>query len=248
MYALTGTNHAQLARSLPATTSEPCLENLFCGQASETFAPGQAVFWQGDPAKDVFEIREGVVRLYRILPDGRRAIVGFIFPGDILGVAYRDQYLFTAEVITQLRLRRLPRSRFDSLVNESVHLRPILLARLCDEMCAAQDQMLALLHHSSEARVAQFLLTVARKMNGGEADKGAEIQVVMSRSDIADYLGVTIETICRCISKLKSEGLITLHGPYRIVIAAPRALAELAGEEIPSTGPKVCTTAAAWPC
>ncbi|HEY7382483.1 MAG TPA: helix-turn-helix domain-containing protein [Beijerinckiaceae bacterium] len=244
MYALNSNNCAHLAR--PFTTTSESLESLFCTQPSETFAPGQAIFWQADPAQDVFEIRKGVMRLYRILPDGKRAIVGFIFPGDILGVAYRDQYLFTAEAITEVAVRRLSRSRFDSRVNESADLRPLLLTRLCDEMCAAQDQMLALLHHSADARVAHFLLTVARKTTG-DARKGSEIQMAMSRSDIADYLGLTIETICRCVSKLKTEGLITLHGPYRIVIEEPRALRELAGEDYQDDALRMRATAAAWP-
>src|SRR5690242_1261136 len=106
MYALNSNNCARLARPFE-TTSEPSLESLFYSQPAETFAPGQAVFWQADPARDVFEIRKGVMRLYRILPDGKRAIVGFIFAGDILGVAYRDQYLFTAEAITEVTVRRL---------------------------------------------------------------------------------------------------------------------------------------------
>jgi CRP/FNR family transcriptional regulator, anaerobic regulatory protein len=246
MYALNNSSRAHRARVLPEAPPASSLESLFCGQLSETFAPEQGIFWQGDPAKHLFEIRTGVIRLYRILPDGKRAIVGFIFAGDILGVAYRDEYLFTAEAITEVTLRRLPRSRFDSLVNESPDLRPTLLTRLCDEMCAAQDQMLVLLHHSAEARVAHFLLTVARKMTG-RAARGTEIHVAMSRSDIADYLGLTIETICRCVTKLKGDGLITLHGPYRIVLNEPGPLKELAGEEYPS-GPKTRATPAVWPC
>ena len=246
MYAIISNNCRQVPRHVIGTPPEPSLEGLFCSQPSETFAPGHAVFWQADPARDVFEVRKGVIRLYRILPDGKRAIVGFIFAGDILGVAYRDQYLFTAEAITEVIVRRLSRSRFESLVNESADLRPILLTRLCDEMCAAQDQMLALLHHSAEARVAHFLLTVARKMNG-DARKGTEIQVAMSRSDIADYLGLTIETICRCVSKLKTDRLITLHGPYRIILEEPGMLEELAGEDNQGDGLRTRATPAAWP-
>ena len=166
MYALNAAARAHFARRRPEPPAEPSLESLFHGQQTETFSAGQAVFWQGDPALDVCEIRHGILRLYRILPDGRRAIAGFIFGGDILGVAYRDQYLFPAEAVTDVSLRRLPRGRFHALVAESPELRPTLLTRLCDEMCAAQDQMLLLLHHSAEARVANFLLTVARKTNG----------------------------------------------------------------------------------
>jgi CRP/FNR family transcriptional regulator, anaerobic regulatory protein len=239
MYVLNAAATGHQPRFRPEIAPEPSLENIFFGQPAETFAPGQAVFWHADPAKDVFEIRKGVIRLYRILQDGKRVIAGFIFPGDMLGVDYRGRYVFTAEAVTEVILRRLPRSRFDSVVSESPELRSAVLTKLSDDMCAAQDQMLLLLHHSAEARVANFLLTLARKMNG-RADKGAEVEVTMSRSDIADYLGLTVETTCRCMSKLKADGLITLFGPYRIVLNEPRALKELTGEE-----PKVI--AAVWP-
>jgi CRP/FNR family transcriptional regulator len=113
-------------------------------------------------------------------------------------------------------------------------------------MCAAQDQMLLLLHRSAEARVASFLLTVARKMTG-TVGKGTEIHLSMSRTDIGDYLGLTIETICRCVSKLKSEGLITLQGPHRIILNKPRALQDLAGDDDGSAMEVSRTTPAVWP-
>jgi CRP/FNR family transcriptional regulator, anaerobic regulatory protein len=233
MYAL---NNAAgpAARSRPAIISvlpqETSLEGLFESQATESFSPGAAVFWEGDPADDIFQLTQGILRLYRILPDGRRAIIGFIFAGEILGLSFKSNYLFTAEAITAVTVRRLSRTRFHTMVSESPELRPQLLARLCDEMCAAQDQMLVLLHRTADARVASFLVSVARKTTGG-ATKGTEVELAMSRTDIADFLGLTIETVCRSIGKLKSEGLIVLNGPHKIVLQKTRSLRQLAGEE-----------------
>ncbi len=232
MYALNAVGPASRPRPaiVAALPQDNSLEGLFETQTTETFSPGTAVFWEGDPADDVFQLTQGILRLYRILPDGRRAIIGFIFAGEIIGLSFKANYLFTAEAITTASVRRLSRSRFHAMVSESSALRPQLVTRLCDEMCAAQDQMLVFLHRTADARVASFLLSVARKTVGG-AVKGTEIELAMSRTDIADYLGLTIETVCRAIGKLKSEGLIVLNGPHKIVLQKARALRVLAGEE-----------------
>src|SRR5215203_238271 len=113
--------------------ASPSLEGLFGMQATESFDPGQAVFWEGDAAGYVFHLLEGCLRIYRTSPDGRRAILGFIYPGDVLGVSFRDRYSFTAEAVRPVKLRRFPRRRFHQLVDEASHLRPQLLAKICDE-------------------------------------------------------------------------------------------------------------------
>ena len=139
-----------------------------------SFAPGEAIFWEGDQAGQIFDVLEGVLRVYRILPDGRRAIMGFIYPGDILGVSFQDRYLFTAEAVTDVKVRRFSRGRFFSLVNKSPALRPQLFALLCDEMSAAQDQMLLLGRKSAEERVVSFLLAVHRKSGAGNEIAAAD--------------------------------------------------------------------------
>ena len=232
MYAL-NTVAGPAARSRPTAVpmlpQDTTLEGLFESQTTESFAAGATVFWEGDPADDIFQLTQGILRLCRILPDGQRAIIGFIFAGEILGLSFKTSYLLTAEAITAVSVRRLSRTRFHALVSESDMLRPQLIARLCDELCTAQDQMLVFLHRTADARVASFLLAVARKTTGA-ASKGTEVELAMSRTDIADYLGLTIETVCRSIGKLKSEGLIVLNGPHKVVLQKARALRELAGE------------------
>lgn len=120
------------------------LKDVFKGQATETLSAGEALFWEGDPAGQIFDVLEGVLRVYKIMPDGRRAIMGFIHPDDVLGVSFQNRYLFTAEAVAEVKVRRFARGRFFALINETPALRPQLFAILCDEMSAAQDQMLLL--------------------------------------------------------------------------------------------------------
>ena len=181
------------------------------GQLAESFSAGEALFWEGDQAGQIFDVLEGVLRVYKILPDGRRAIMGFIYPGDVLGVSFQDRYLFTAEAVTGVKVRRFSRGRFFSRVNELPALQPQLFALLCDEMSAAQDQMVLLGRKSAEERVVSFLLAIHRKC---PADN--EIELPMSRLDMADYLGLTIETVSRMMTSLVRRGLIRATGRHRL--------------------------------
>jgi len=236
----------QNAAALPADTMErsATLRDLFRGQPSDAYSPGEAVFWEGDEAGHIFDVLEGVLRVYRILPDGRRAIMGFIYPGDVLGVSFQSRYLFTAEAVTDVRVRRFARGRFFWLVNDSPELRPQLFAILCDEMSAAQDQMLLLGRKSAEERVVSFLLAVNRK-------SGVEntIELPMSRLDMADYLGLTIETVSRMLTGLARRGLIATAGRHAIALRRIHALREIAGSEDSEGEParRPSSRRAVWP-
>ncbi len=155
--------HGAVRRFATVPSQPVSLNSLFGGQPVETFEPGTAVFWEGDEARHVFEVVEGALRIFRILSDGRRVITGFLYPGDLLGVSLKDQYLYTAEAITRTKLRRYEHGRFQEEINRSPELRPQLFACLCDEMAAAQDQMVLLARKSAEERVASFLLLIARR-------------------------------------------------------------------------------------
>lgn len=208
------------------STSAPTLSYPFRTQPTETFAPGQALFWEGDDALQIFEVLQGVLRIYRIMPDGRRSIVGFIYPGDVIGVSVQKRYLFTAEAVSEVKVRRFARSRFFATINETPALQPQLIALLCDEMSAAQDQMLLLGRKTAEERVVSFLLTIYRKRA-----KGAEIELPMSRQDMADYLGLTIETISRMMTSLTRRGLISAGTRHVVALRELSTLRELAGDD-----------------
>ncbi|MBV9634148.1 MAG: helix-turn-helix domain-containing protein [Methylobacteriaceae bacterium] len=204
----------------------PTFRDIFKGLPTDAYAAGEAIFWEGDEAGHIFDVLAGVLRIYKILADGRRAIVGFIYPGDVLGVSFQSRYLFTAEAVTAVKVRRFSRSRFFALVGESPLLRPQLFAILCDEMSAAQDQMLLLGRMSAQERVASFLLAVHRK-NGC----GGTLELPMSRLDIADYLGLTIETVSRMMTSLGRRGFIAATGRHTIALRRIDALREIAGAD-----------------
>jgi CRP/FNR family transcriptional regulator len=189
--------------------------------------PGEAVFWESDTATHVFQVMGGCLRLYRILPDGRRAITGFAFCGELLGTSLEGSYLHTAEAVTPVRLRRLPGSRFHALVDACEHLRPQLFARMCAEMRAAQQHIVALGRLGAEERVVRFLLSTAWA-TGADRTRPITIKLPMSRLDIADYLGLTIETVCRTLTKLKHDRFIALDGRHTILLRRMADLRELA--------------------
>lgn len=224
-------NAVSVARStihspIVPTDPKPMLKDLFRGQPAESFSPGEALIWEGDQPGQIFHVLEGVLRVYKILPDGRRAIMGFIYPGDVLGVSFQHRSFFTAEAVTAVKVRRFSRDRFLSLVNQSPDLHSQLIALLCDEMSAAQEQMLLLGRKSAEERVVSFLLAVHRKCAAGN-----EIELPMSRLDMADYLGLTIETVSRMMTSLVRRGLIHATGRHRIALHKLSALRDIAGRD-----------------
>ena len=129
--AISPSRNASVPNIWPAETA-PTLRDLFKGQPTHEYCAGEAVFREGDPAGQIFLIVEGVLRVCGVLADGRRAIVGFIYPGDVLGVSVQSRYLFTAEAVTDVKVRCFSRGRFVALVNKSPALRPQLFALLCD--------------------------------------------------------------------------------------------------------------------
>lgn len=228
MYCQNGMSVARSAicSAIAPAGPKPTLKDLFRGQPAELFSAGEALVREGDQAGQIFDLLEGVLRVYKILPDGRRAIMGFVYPGDVLGVSFQRRSLFTVEAVTAVKVRRFSRGRFLSLVNQSPDLQSQLFALLCDQMSAAHDQMLLLGHKSAEERVVSFLLAVH-----GKCGKTAEIDLPMSRLDMADYLGLTIETVSRMMTGLARRGLIRATGRHRIALGNLSALRDIAGHD-----------------
>ncbi|MBD9652849.1 helix-turn-helix domain-containing protein (plasmid) [Ensifer sp. PDNC004] len=212
-------------RALEYSFVPPDLSSVFNLQPVIEAVPGQALFWEGDDAQYVFQVEDGLLRALRLLADGRRVIVGFLRPGDLLGVSHKDRYLYTVEAITEARLRRYPRSRFEDDVARQPHLRGQLFSKLCDEMTAAQDQAVLLSRRSADGKVANFLLLMARD---GEGERTAFINLPMTRLDIADYLNMTIETVSRTITKFASKGIIIAPDRRSIMVLKWHGLQSIA--------------------
>jgi len=174
----------------------------------KTFVPKAMLFDQGSIAGSVFNVTGGVVRLYKSLPDGRRQIVGFALPGDFLGLALMDRYGVAAEAVTNVRVCWFARAAFLGYIDGKPHLLRRLHEFAGHELSLAQDQMLLLGRRSAEEKVAVFLLNL-QKRYGRLGTLSVTIPLPMTRQDIADYLGLTIETVSRTLTKFAREKIIS---------------------------------------
>ena len=192
-------------------------------------APGETLFSEGDKTNSVYEIVRGMLRLVKLLPDGRRQITGFLSAGHLLGLAPEGVSVYTAEAVTEVTLCRYGRAAFERLIDEVPGFARRLLDVTSHELRVAQDQMLLLGRKTAAEKVASFILLLAERQNG---ERSREMDLLMTRSDIADYLGLTIETVSRTMTKLKHDGLIALPAPTRIEIRDRGQLAELAAGDL----------------
>lgn len=188
--------------------------------------PGQTLFHEGDPATRVFTVTRGTLKLYKLLADGRRHVTGFMHPGEFLGISVDDEHAFTAEALEDTQLCWFPRSRFDDFVEEHPSLERELYRTAAHELAAAQRQMLLLGRKTAIERLATLLISLADRVG---PSRGAKlIRLPMSRSDIADYLGLTKETVSRVLSGMKRDRLIRLHAVDKLELIDREMLAQIA--------------------
>ncbi len=122
------------------------------------FADNQVILLEGDPAEALFNVSDGAVKLYKLLPDGRRMITGFLFPGDFLGLAHHDTYAYSAEASGKVRMCRFPRRRFEALLEEFPHLERRLLTDASNEYAQAQHQMMLLGRKTPKDKIPSILM------------------------------------------------------------------------------------------
>jgi CRP/FNR family transcriptional regulator len=193
----------------------------------QRLSAGSTFLNEGDDATHFLNITSGSVKVYKLLPNGRRQITGFLFAGDLLGLAFNDTYTYSAETLTDVTLCRFPRRQFEGLVESFPKMEHRLLAMASHELAAAQEQMVLLGRKTAQERVASFLLGLARRKE--RLGKDVEtLTLTMTRSDIADYLGLTIETVSRTFTALRKLGCIELDGAAVVKIVDRDALEELA--------------------
>lgn len=197
-------------------------------EADRQSLPARAtLFHAGAPASRVFTLIEGTAKLTRLLPDGRQQIVGFRFAGDLIGFTVAENYGFDAELLTAATVCRLDRRRLDGLLRRYPAMERRFLDLCVQELAATQDQLVTVGRRSAESRVAAFVLTIAeaRRRRGGGA---GPIEMPMTRSDIADFLGLRLETVSRSFSALRRRGLLNEPAQGRVEITDFGALTELA--------------------
>lgn len=173
------------------------------------FSARQTIFSEGDRAEMLFNVLRGMVRLYKLLSNGRRQIVGFALPGDFLGLSLEANYKVSADAITEVEVCRFERRAFVNCVENRPDLLRSLHTATSHELESGQEQMVLLGRRSAEERVAAFLLALRQRYQRiGACD--ATLWMPMTRQDVADYCGLTLETVSRTFSKLAREKLILI--------------------------------------
>lgn len=195
------------------------------------FERNQAIFSDGDPAGSFYKVSCGSVRLCKLFADGRRQIAGFCFPGEYFGLACQGaEYALTAEAMSDVTVVRFPHSCLADLDRSSPEFRSHLVALLCGELSLAQNHLLMLGRQTVKERIASFLLMMLDR-RGRDRRDGVMIDLHMGRQDIADYLGLTIETVCRTISDFKRAGILGVPGPREIIVKNIQLLQDTANGE-----------------
>jgi CRP/FNR family transcriptional regulator len=167
------------------------------------------LFAEGDTISHVYRIETGALALFRVLADGRRQVMGFAYPGDIVGLGVDDEYTMNAQAMKPARVRCLSIASLRQSAASDPELGLKLYEAVARELAATRDLMLTTGQRSAMERVAGFLLAFSRRnqRNGQEPDN---IELPMTRTDIGDFLGLTIETVSRTFTKLKMMQLIEL--------------------------------------
>ncbi len=207
--------------------SAPELERLRGIAVTKVYEPGSMLYAADEPAAVVGTVVQGTIKCFKLLADGRQQIVGFLFPGDFVGAPTQETMRGFAEALTRVELCLFPLPSIQRLIREMPNLQRRLLTLAGEDLNLAQEWMLLLGRKTAQERLATFLLLLAEKARvRGVA--GGPIDLPMNRSEIADYLGLSLETVSRQFTKLKNAGHIRIEHNNEITIRNLDGLTEIA--------------------
>jgi len=186
------------------------------------FARNEEVFGEEEPADFVYQVVSGAVRSTRILSDGRRQVGAFYLPGDVFGLELGETHRFCAEAVANSKVALIRRTAIDRLAERDSAAARQFWALTSQDLQRLQDHMVLLGRKSALERVATFLVKMAERAPSRDG-----VDLPMSRTDIADYLGLTIETVSRTFSQLERDQVIALPSSRHVVLRDRRGLAEL---------------------
>lgn len=217
-----GSRVTGLCRPLDAAT----LDDVLAETEQVMLAPRDTLFQEGDRAAHVFTLVQGTAKLTRLLPDGREQVLGFRFAGDVLGYTGAETYPFAAQMLTAAQVCRIERRKLDGLMRRYPAIERRLLDLCVQELAATQEQLVTVGRRTAEARVAAFVLSLA---DAGKRRHhvGAVLEMPMTRADIADFLGLTLETVSRTLTAFRRRGWVREPGHGRIELLRREALLDL---------------------
>lgn len=224
--AAAGNRPTDRPSSAPFACAQGCLffESGLCrketlGGPVANFSRKDSIYSTGDTASHCYRVLEGAVRLSRILSDGHRQILDIFLPGDTFGIELADAYAADAEAVGDVVVLKCPRACIDRR-SDMTHRRE-MMTMLSRSLSAAQDHVAMLGHQGARERVANFLMRLAENQNCTDNEA---VDLPVGRQDMADYLGLTIETTCRTLTDLKTSNVISAPNRHQIVI---RSIARL---------------------
>lgn len=213
--------------SLCASLADHELEALHSIARHKVIPRGQVIVWEGDASNICASVAGGVMKVTSAMADGREQIVGLLFPGDFLGQPFRDETSLTVTAVSDSDLCIYPRRAFESVLDDHARLERLLLQRTMAALDDARARMLALGRKSAEERVAGFLIEMAIRCRSGNGS--ASFELPLTRGQMADVLGLTIETVSRQLTNLKGAGLIKLLAGRGITVLDRTRLEARAG-------------------
>ena len=208
---------------LPIVRPQPSTNSIELMGAPMPFARNAEIYGENEPAEYLYKVISGAVRTYKVLNDGRRQIGAFYLPGDIFGLEIGEVHSFSAEAIVECKVMLIKRSSVVALAGRSHDVANQLWTMTAKDLQRAQAHIMLLIKTAQE-RVAGFLLEMAARTPGC-----TEIELPMSRQDIADYLGLTIETVSRTLTHLENTSAIAVPTSRRIVLRNRAALTRMNG-------------------
>lgn len=212
---------AQTARTyFPQLSVEPRLSES--AETLSSHAAGCEIFAQGEPVRKMYRLENGVVRICRFLQDGRRHISAFHFPGDVFGLEAEDCHSVSAEAITPVRVAGFRTTNVVPMRGRDDQVTGDMWRVALRSLTQSQEHLLLLGRRNALERVASFIVEMAERQ-----DSARLVELAMPRVDIADYLGLTLETISRMLTQLKDMGLIRLRSSRRIELLDLEALEDM---------------------
>ncbi|WP_413993636.1 helix-turn-helix domain-containing protein [Labrys okinawensis] len=178
-----------------------------------TYAKGEEIYGDDQPAEYVYEVMSGAVRTCKLLDDGRRQIGAFLLPGDVFGLESTPNHRLTADAVIDTTVRIVRRRSLETAAQNDIRVANALWAITARDLRHAEDHMLLLGRKTASERVAAFLLEMDRRLT-----VAGLIELPMCRRDIADYLGLTLETVSRVLSQFQAEGMLGLSGARHIAL------------------------------
>lgn len=220
-------------RAVCATCDEDEIATLDEMKYYRSFDAGQPIMWGGDPMAFVGSVVSGTATIERLMEDGRKQTMGLLLPSDFIGRPGRETATYDVTAVTDVTLCCFRRASFEKMVAETPHVSQRLMEMALDELDAARDWMLLLGRKTAREKIATFLMMIVRRTTEGPAMKGSDkrISLPLTREAMADYMGLTLETVSRQFSKLRKDGLIVMDGKRDITIPDVAALAAETGSD-----------------